>query len=161
MKPLTFSINLETLTTKPIDLALKATPEERAHIAQRLGLISLEHLEAELKAFKKGLYFLIGKISADVTQQCGRTLSPLPSHLEINVNETFRPCGHQSKDDITLDLEDLVEPLESNNLDIGEIVVQLLSLNLDPFPISDSSKPLDYQESASSSSPFSVLKKET
>lgn len=55
--------------------------------------------------------------------------------------------------------EVLTEPLYDTTLDLGEVVIQLLSLTLDPYPVAPESGPVDYKEDNSSSSPFAVLKK--
>ncbi len=159
MAALTFSVNIQTLTLKPLSFHLVATSEERLEISRRLSLLSIENLEAQL-SLQRGKYLsLLGIISADVTQQCVRTLVPLPQHLDIDVDELFFPSLPQEKKEINLEEEELIEPLLGNILDVGEIVIQLLSLNLAPYPVVPESSPIEYHEENSSSSPFEILKK--
>lgn len=156
MSPLTTTINIETLTKDPFDISLKATPEERAAIQKRLSVISIENIETKLQLRKKGLIFLKGTIQADITVECVRTLVAFQQHLKIKVDETFLP----PTGDTETPLPEEVEPLEEETLNIGEIVIQLISLNLDPYPVAPDTLPLDYQEEKPSASPFEVLKKE-
>lgn len=155
MSPLMTTINIETLTKDPLDIVLKATPEERAEIQKRLNIISIENIEAKLHLRKKGLIFLKGTIQADITVECVRTVVPFQQHLKINVDETFLP-----PEGAETPLPEEVEPLEEETLSIGEIIVQLISLNLDPYPVAPGTLPLDYQEEKPVTSPFEVLKKE-
>ncbi|MBS0272228.1 MAG: DUF177 domain-containing protein [Proteobacteria bacterium] len=158
MSILNFSVDIETISHKPHHFHLVANSEDRHVIARRLSLVSLEKLDAQLYLENGKEIYLTGEIVADVSQQCVRTLVYLPQHLEIKVDEIFL---HKTETESEIDLEDLDsrEPLQGNQLDLGEIVVQLLSLNLDPYPVAPDSKPIEYQEENGSRSPFDVLKK--
>lgn len=159
MKTLTCSVNIEILTPKPHAYHIVANPQEREIVRNRLSLLSLEKLEAQLTLQRKNKIHLTGMIYANVTQQCVRTLVPLPQHLEIKVDEFFSPSSLEGEEAIDLNLEELTEPLEGSIMDLGEIVTQLLSLNLDPYPVIPSTTPFNYQEDKGPSSPFEVLKK--
>lgn len=151
--------SIDTLTSKPTNYNLIATPEERKKIAQRLNLISIEKLEATLHLQKKDQLFLTGSILANVTQSCVRTLVPLPQQLNIGVDEIFILKVNEPEEEEEMELKDLIEPVQGNTLDLGEVVIQILSLNLDPYPVAPGSTPLDYQEKETKTSPFDVLKK--
>ena len=159
MTGLSCAVHIETLTSESSSYDLTATPEEKVNVAERLNLLSIEKLEAHLLLQKKDQLFLTGIITADVIQQCVRTLVPLPQHLEIEVDEIFFLPSSQDQEVIDLEEEERGELLEGNTLEIGEIVIQLLSLNLDPYPVAPESKPIDYKENDGPSSPFEVLKK--
>ncbi|MBL8676870.1 MAG: DUF177 domain-containing protein, partial [Alphaproteobacteria bacterium] len=126
MSPLTTSINIETLTKDPFDISLKATPEERLVIQKRLNVISIENIETKLQLRKKELVFLKGTIQANIKVECVRTLVHFQQHLKIKVDETFLPSTVNKE----TSLSEEVEPLEEETLNIGEIVIQLISLNL-------------------------------
>jgi uncharacterized metal-binding protein YceD (DUF177 family) len=158
MASMVFFVDSETLSAKPQTYDLIATIEEKKSIVKRLDLLSLEQLDAHLNLTKKERVHLTGKIIAEVTQQCVRTLVPLPQHLEIKVDECFLPASTE-EELLNLNLEELVEPMEGNILDLGEIVIQLLSLNLDPYPVARGSMPLEYHEYKKGGSSFDVLKK--
>jgi uncharacterized metal-binding protein YceD (DUF177 family) len=159
MSSITLSINIETVTAKSQHFHLIATLQEKEEMAIRLNLLSVDRLEAELHLKKKERFFLTGIIVADVTQQCVRTLIPFSQHLEIDVEEIFFPETDEAKDDIDIDLLEEVEPIHGNILDVGEVVIQLLSLSLDPYPVAPTTTPIDYHEDKESSSPFNILKK--
>jgi uncharacterized metal-binding protein YceD (DUF177 family) len=159
MSSITLSINIETVTAKSQHFHLIATLQEKEEMAIRLNLLSVDRLEAELHLKKKERFFLTGIIVADVTQQCVRTLIPFSQHLEIDVEEIFFPATDEAKDDIDIDLLEEVEPIHGNILDVGEVVIQLLSLSLDPYPVAPTTTPIDYHEDKESSSPFNILKK--
>jgi uncharacterized metal-binding protein YceD (DUF177 family) len=156
MSPLMTTINIETLTKDPFEISIKATSDERVEVQKRLNIISIENIEAKLHLRKKGLIFLKGTIQADITVECVRTLVSFQQHLKINVDETFLP----PTEGMDAPLPEEVEPLEEETLNIGEIIIQLVSLNLDPYPVAPDTLPLDYQEEKPVPSPFEVLKKE-
>lgn len=159
MTTLSCFINIDQLSSSPQTYDLKATPEERGKIAERLNLLALDQLEAQLSLQKKDHLLITGKITAAVTQECVRTLIPLPKQVIISVEEvmSLSPLGDQQ--DMDLKEEDVAERLEGNQLDLGEVVIQLLSLNLDPYPVASGSTPIDYKEDKTRESPFEVLKK--
>lgn len=153
------SINSDHLPSTPQSYKLKATPGERKKIAERLNLLSIDQLEAEISLQKKDHLLIVGKITAAVTQECVRTLVPFPQQLVIHVEEIMSLAPLDSQQDIDLTGEDLAEPLEGSLLDIGEMVIQLLSLNLDPYPVAPESLPFEYKENNTRESPFEALKK--
>jgi len=159
MSSLTFSVQIETLTLKPHSFHLIATLEEQSIIAKRLNLQSIGRLEAQGEIQKKDHIYVSGTVIADVTQLCVRTLVPLPQHLEVEINEVFTPVPEETQEEIELEAEELTEPLQGNILDLGEVVIQLLSLNIDPYPVAPESGPVEYKENNGASSPFEVLKK--
>jgi len=159
IRSLNCSINIEELSLIPQGYSLTGTLKEKENIARRLNLVSLEKLEAELYLQKKELLSLTGKIIADVTQQCVRTLVPLSQHLQVEVNELFSLAPAESLDEVSYKAEDLTEPLQGNILNLGETVIQLLSLSLDSYPVAPTSKPIEYHE-GNTPSPFEILKRE-
>ncbi|HUX79650.1 MAG TPA: DUF177 domain-containing protein [Alphaproteobacteria bacterium] len=161
MSSLTFSVNIETLSSIPHDFYLVATAEEKLAITKRLKLLQVDQIDAELHLQKDGHIALTGHIKADVTQQCVRTLVPVPEHLEIDVDEFFFFAPHETKakEEIDLNMLETGEVLHEDILDLGEIVIQLISLNLDPYPVAPDSKPFEYHDENGASSPFDVLKK--
>lgn len=159
MSSLTFFVNIDTLTSTPHDFHLVATPEEQLEIAKRLNLLFVKEIDAQLHLQKNGHIALTGGIKADIAQECVRTLVPVPQHLEIDVNEVFYVASEENKEALDLDELETGEPLQGHVLDLGEVVIQLLSLNLDPYPVAPESEPVEYHEENGSSSPFDVLKK--
>ena len=125
MPVLTLSIDIETLGHEHHHYHLVATPHEREGVANRLNLLSLARLEADIHLLQNERIRMTGKIVADVTQVCVRTLQPLPQHLEIDVDEFFTLTSLEKDEEVILSEEDVVEVLEGTILDIGEVVIQL------------------------------------
>ena len=153
MTTLALTIDIDVLDEKGESFQLIASSQEKEEIAKRLELPSLESLDANLYVRKKDFLFVKGIIVANVIQTCVRTLEPFPQHLELEIDEVFSLAPSSEDEDI--------EHLEGSTLELGEITVQLLSLSLDPFPVSPSSKPVEYQEDSELKNPFQVLKKKS
>jgi uncharacterized metal-binding protein YceD (DUF177 family) len=109
-------------------------------LAVRLGLIELPALAAavRLRRARGGRYVEIdGSLHATVVQTCVVTLEPVPATLEEPFALLLGPIGGGAEDgpssELIIDL-DQPEPLESDTIDIGELVAQQLSLALDPYP---------------------------
>ena len=122
-------------TGRPATHRIAATVEERAALARRFALVSLDRLEAEvrLERLAGGLVRLTASLVAEAVQECVATLEPLPARIAEEFSVLYGETA--AARDVTIDGEDEpVEPLEGGRIDIGEAVAQELSLALDPFP---------------------------
>ncbi|MHA1538991.1 MAG: YceD family protein [Alphaproteobacteria bacterium] len=117
---------------------ITATPEECAALVERLGLFSVASLEATYTVQKKRAgIFVEGTLLAKVTQTCVSTLENFDSEIEADFEEAFtdrEPEGDTRNIDLNTEA---FEPITGDTLDIGEVVVQNLSVNLDPYPRKD------------------------
>lgn len=133
--------------TRPVDVGrlpsggaiydLTATPGERAALAERFDLLGLDRLEAEvrLERLTGGLLRLSAALKADVVQACVVTLEPVRDGIDESFTVLYRAGAEAGETAVVLNgASELVEPLPSDILDIGEAVAQQLSLALDPFP---------------------------
>jgi len=121
---------------------IEAKPEEYEKIAEYLDLAAVQSLKAHVQLHRwrhKGLR-VTGKMTADVTQSCVVTLDPVEAKVEAEFERRFLPDDklereHGGEHEVFVDLEgdDPPEPL-GRELDLGEILVEELSLNLDPYP---------------------------
>lgn len=118
-----------------------ATPKELVTIASYLGLPEVKSLQADVALTRwrgKGVR-VTGMFQADVVQTCVVTLDPLDAHVEAPLERRFLPVEKFESDDeahdvfVDPDAEDPPEPL-MHEIDLGEILVEELSLNLDPYP---------------------------
>ncbi|MPY69366.1 MAG: DUF177 domain-containing protein [Alphaproteobacteria bacterium] len=115
---------------------LEAGPKERAALASRFGLVSIEAFtaEMELERVPGGDFLrLKGRLRADVVQSCVVTLEPVRAAVDETVDILYAadPGGAEAfEDDMTRD----VELLEGDSLDIGEIAAEEMALMLDPYP---------------------------
>ncbi len=115
-------------------LRLAAPAEALPAIAARLGLPAVGSLSAELalKPGRGGSVGVEGTLRAEVTQECVVTLAPLPAVVEERFAWRLLPPGEEPSDG-----DDDPDDIESNaagEVDLGEELVQQLSLGLDPYP---------------------------
>lgn len=139
-----------------------ADAAERAALAQRFDLLSLDRLEASLTITRTEAAFTItGRFSAAGTQPCVRTRTPVP--FTIAEPLTLRLIEQAPEgEDVELREDDLdSEPLTSDIIDLGEYAAQALGLALDPYPRSTVPAPgiLTEEQARAASSPFAILKK--
>jgi len=128
-------VDIPRITGRASAHKIAADAPERAGLAERFALVSLDRLAAEirLERLPGGLVRLDASLSADVVQSCVVTLEPVANAVEETFTLLFGP-GEDARE-IVLDGEaETVEPLEGDRIDLGEIVAQQLSLALDPFP---------------------------
>ena len=109
-----------------------------AKIAGYLDLESLQAFRAEILLSKwrgRGV-LLSGHFVADLTQACVVTLEPVDAHVEGDFERRFLPDAvERDVREIHVDPEgeDPAEPIP-REIDLGEILVEELSLALDPYP---------------------------
>lgn len=133
--------------SRPVDISrigsaamvheIGATPEERAALARRFGLLGLDRLEARVRlrrAQHGTALYLDGHLTADVTQECVVTLAPIANHIEADFSVVYGDVPDTGDVSIETGDEGTLEPLPAGPLDIGEAVAQELSLALDPYP---------------------------
>ena len=150
---------------------VEADADERAALAKRFDLLSLDRLEADVDYERRGQAIeLTGRFQATVTQTCVVTLEPISSPLEDSFVARFDPdlvpdefeLSDMAPEDL-LDDEDAV-PLTGDKIDLGEVVAECLGLAIDPYPRkSGSGADPRYagapDSTAAETSPFEVLKK--
>lgn len=148
-------------------LALEATAEERTRLAERLGLLSLDSLAAELTVTRgaSGIPIRVhGMLHAAVVQECVVSLEPVPSEINELIEVEYAPAADDGAEEVfRLDDPDPPEPLEGDSVDLGELVAQHLSVALDPYPRKEGAAPLELDAEGPESteneddSPFAVL----
>jgi uncharacterized metal-binding protein YceD (DUF177 family) len=121
---------------------VEAKPAEYEKIAAYLGLAALRGLKADIALSQwrgRGLR-VTGMMTADVTQACVVTLDPVDAHIEAAFERRFLPAeslsrAQEHEHDVLVDPEgeEPAEPL-GHDVDLGEILIEELSLNLDPYP---------------------------
>lgn len=118
---------------------VEAKSAERARIAERLGLITLERLHGKGRIARVPtgkLLRLDGRLDAVGEQRCVVTLDPLPVHVDIAIERLFgdvppvAPGTEVEVDAFALE----IDPIEDGRIDVGEVLVEELALALDPYP---------------------------
>lgn len=132
-------------------LIIEADEKERAALARRFDLVSIDRLSAELTvtSASNGEVTVRGPMSAEITQRCVATLDPVPEMIEDTVEVLFSP--HVSEEDLPSNADDLddlseeelmalldqPEPLVDGKIDVGEVVAQFLAVAMNPYPRKD------------------------
>ncbi len=140
-------IEVATLGEREERIVLTATPEERAALAKRTGVQSVEALEAEafVRALGAGGARARVTFHADVIQSSVVTLEPVQGRIDEAFEVEFQPRGDadeakESEDEFSLealqDLEASEPPGEVVDgwIDLGDMIAQYLSLAIDPYP---------------------------
>ncbi len=118
---------------------IEATEAECAALAKRLDLRDLSGLKANLSIRRVAGGVIVsveGNFEAEVVQACVVSLRDVPSFIKGAFETFFTEDGARMEDeeDIDPDSEDSPEMLSGGLLDLGEVVAQYLSLELDPYP---------------------------
>ena len=121
-------------------------------IAARLEVSEVKYLEATLRLTLQNAGHILhieGQFKSEVVQECVVTLQPVTSVLEDNFEAwyadhskavSFNRAKHNMKameegDEVQiLEEKDDPEALVDGQVDLGEVVVQFLSLSVNPYP---------------------------
>lgn len=117
-------------------VTIAADAAERAALATRFGLLSVDRLEGVLTVARDGAGIAVrGRVTADVVQACVATGEPLPATVDEPVALSFVESNASGEEEIELaaDALDTVE-IEGGGIDLGEAVAETMALALDPFP---------------------------
>ncbi len=140
-QPFSHPIVVETIRKAGQTFILRPTDVECAAIAGALGLVAVDSLMAKFKLTRDGTSVeMEGDWTADVVQACGITLEPLKAHLSETVDIRYaqpvpqKPPREGEEEEISLDERDPPEPVIDGVIDPGVLLVELLSLALDPYP---------------------------
>ena len=130
---------VDKLGLPPAVVEIEAKPVERAALADRFDLGSLDRLTADLSLSRagSGLVRVEGRLVADGAQVCVVSLEPVPFALDLPVSLTFASAPQLDEGgEILVEVEgdDPPEPIEQGAIDLGEAMAQTLSVALDPFP---------------------------
>ncbi len=138
---------------------LRANGTERAKIAKRLKTPSVEKLEGEIRVTaSKTTVRITGDILADLTRECVASLEHMPETVAESFEIDFTRIPPEN-DDVEEEDLDAPEFLEGETLDLGELLVQQLSLSMEPFPRKQGAKSLaEAYAPKENASPFAGLK---
>jgi hypothetical protein len=165
-------VAIDRIGTRWQSHAITAAPDERAALARRFALADLPALAAEirLRRARAGRYVEIeGSLRAAVVQSCVVTLDPVAAEIDETFSLLLGPIDgaepgegrSPGAPDLIVDLDE-PEPLEGDEIDLGELAAQQLSLALDPYPRAKDAPavepgPGDAAGEAPPTSPFAVL----
>ncbi len=115
-------------------MSFEATVDECTAIAARLKLLALTEFSADLYVLRElsGDVSVFGDLTAELEQACVVTLDPVKESVEASVLQRF--TARDDDDDDDADDEDPPEPIRDDEIEVGEVLVQNLSLALNPYP---------------------------
>ncbi len=134
-----------------------ADSTERALVARRLGLPAVSSLTADLMLTRwhgEGVK-VAGRFDAEVEQVCVVTLDPFPATVSDTIERYFLPNARAAESEADID------SFADGVIELGEVVVESLSLALDPYPRKPGAEFHGVEDGPGSaepvSSPFAVL----
>ncbi len=108
-------ISTVKLSKTPATYSIAATEAERAALALRFGLVSLDRLEAEVRLRRAGGDIrLEAEFAADLVQACIVSLEPVPDQIAEDFVLIFRPgIDEDEADRLALENpeDEIIEPL--------------------------------------------------
>ncbi len=141
-------VKVHELTAKKTTHDIDATAAERAALADRFDLVSIEKLIAKLtlSVAGNGEVTVRGPLHAEITQRCVVSLEPVPETVDDEIEVLYSP--HVSEDNLPSTADDLEglseeelmalldqpEPLTDGEIDLGEVAAQFLAISMDPYP---------------------------
>lgn len=127
---------LARIGTEPYRQQISANEAERAALARRFDLVSLDRLEASVEIVRQGEQLLVlrADFEAAFEQNCIVTLDPIAGVLAERFTLLYGPPDAEETAASFVGDEVAFEPLTGDTIDIGEAVAQEFSLALPPFP---------------------------
>lgn len=114
-----------------------ASAEECAKVAARLAVIAVQSLEGEVRlTATKSEIHAAGVVRAKLIRECVASLEPMEEIVDEDFNIDFIRQAPAEIEENGLDGEDLAGPElhEGDIFDVGELLVQQLSLAMAAFP---------------------------
>ena len=112
--------------------------EERGRIAERVGLRSLDRLEAHATLERKGeIVRARGRLKAALCQSCVVTDEPVDAHLDEPFDIYFLPEPTPGSPDEEIELgESDCDTVfhDGSAIDLGSAIADTLALSVDPYP---------------------------
>jgi uncharacterized metal-binding protein YceD (DUF177 family) len=146
-------------------LDLVADEAERREVAKRLGLPSIECLDAHVALTRNGdIVRAEGRLAAALDQDCVVTGDPVAAHVDEPFALVFmpEPLAHRDEE-IELGDEDCdIVFYDDAVIDLGTAIADTLALSLDPYPRSagaDAALKEAGVMSGAEASPFAALAK--
>lgn len=119
-------------------LDIVAGDEERAAVADRLGLLNLDRFEAHAVLSRDGDKVRAnGRLKAALDQSCVATGEAVPAHIDEPFDLMFvpEPKSRSADDEIELGEGDLDTIFHDGAaIDLGGAIADTLALSLDPYP---------------------------
>lgn len=130
-------IRMSDLTNRA-DTSFSLMPDAatRSAVAQALGIEKVKKLTftGEIAPIGQTDWLLTAKLGATIVQNCVISLVPVTTRIDDDITRTYKKdVPEVSSVEIEMDADDTVEELPKN-IDLGEIMVEALSLSLPTYP---------------------------
>lgn len=177
-----YFIESEEITAKPISIEISAGEECYSAISNRLDLHSIDNISAVITLDRNNITKVIhvkGKINARLAQKCVVTDEPVEEEVSDNFESWFsddnqalsfakakreRMTRKERNEQPILEEEEDPEPIIDGKIDLGELVIQYLSLSLNPYPRKEGvsfekqKEEMDFEDNDVYENPFAALK---
>lgn len=163
------SIRIDSMPVAGRDLNLVVDKADRDALAEELDVVAVDRLEVKLHAVRfRGGIRVTGRLNAIVVQQSVITFEPVAQEIGEPIDRIFLPGGEKSyagpaNAEVFVDLEgdDIPDHFEGNEADLTDLIVETLSLAIDPYPRAEgeSLENLGVNPIEDEVNPFASLKK--
>ena len=142
-EPTEFSrvVKVDALPRGGLRQKIFADAAERAALAKRFGLDSIQNLEADFVIQRSGRGVRVtGEARAEVMQICVVTLEPFPAEIVEEVDVRFAPPSDEGRkppaleEEVRFEVQDEPDPLIDGRVDLGALAAEFVALGLDPYP---------------------------
>jgi uncharacterized metal-binding protein YceD (DUF177 family) len=160
-------IRLDSMPTTGRDLALTVDDATRAAIADFLEITSVNRLSVALHAVRfRGGMRVSGRLEAEIVQPSVVSLEPVRQKIAEPVDRVFLPGAEKDfADDADTDVfvdpdgEDIPDHFDGNEADMSDLIIEMLSLAIDPYPRLDGEEiPAESNPEDPDDRPFAALK---
>ena len=130
-------VRIDAIGAAPREIAIEADAAERAALARRFDIASLDALTATASIVAQGgEYRASGRLAAQLVQLCAATNVELPASIDVPFEIAFRSEPPVDAPDSGLELSESdcdVVFYEGGAIDLGEAVAETLALAIDPY----------------------------
>lgn len=165
------SVRIDSMPVDGRDVRLTADADDRAQLAAQLDLTAVERLAVTLHAVKfRGGMRVTGRLDAEVEQPSVVSFQPVRQSISEAIDRIFLPGGEkpyagEAGAEIFVDLEgdDVPDHFDGPEADLTDLIVETLSLALDPYPRAEGEKLEDLgivgDSDGEPESPFAALRR--
>ena len=132
---------VDELPSRGRKIDLRPTSEELSAIATRLGLVSISQCEGTVSIRPEMGREIVadGEITASFVQTCVITGEPVAQSMTFPLSRRYSEDtsafdDHDDDDIITDPMDDGPDPIENGIIDVGEAVVEELTLQIPAYP---------------------------
>ena len=131
-------VRIDAIGNEAREIAIEADAAERAALARRFEIASLQSLSATASVVRRdGEVRAAGTLRADLVQLCVATNVEIPVRIAASFDIAFRNEAPADVPDAGIELSESecdVMFYEGGAIELGEAVAETLALAIDPYP---------------------------